>query len=115
MAPPRNVLDHKRGRTWRESITVRDATGALVDLTGWTVTSQLRRRAEAADIVQTFTCTVHPDQVTHRGEFEVYASAASTATWPLDQLAWDIRIVDAGGDVDITDTIGVHVSEAVTR
>lgn len=115
MPQPRNVIDHKRGRTWRETITVRDVAGALVDLSGWAVTSQLRRRAEADTIVQTFTCTVHPDQVTHRGELEVYASSAASAAWPLDLLAWDIRLVDAGGDVDITETIGVHVQESVTR
>lgn len=112
---PAQVIQHKRGKTWRETAFVTDAAGALVDLTGWVVTSKLRRTAENDVVVQTFTCTVHADQVGHKGEFEVFAPSASSLTWPLSTLVWDIRIQALAGDIEITETVVVQVSEAVTR
>lgn len=103
----------KRGSTWRVSGVLRDSDGALVNLTGWAVASKLRTPAGVE--VASLSCTVHADQVGHRGEFEVFAAAAATALWPLGAARWDIRLTDAGGDVTHTKTVAVTIEEPVTR
>lgn len=103
----------KRGSTWRVSGVLRDSNGALVDLTGWAIASKLRTPMGVE--VASLTCTVDPDQVAHRGEFEVYASDVATSTWPLGPARWDIRLEDAGGDVSHTKTVPVVIEEAITR
>jgi len=107
------ALCFKRGSTWRMTGTLRDSAGALLDLTGWAVASKLRDPSGAE--IASFTCSVHPDQVGHRGELEVYAAAAVTALWPAGGAVWDVALTDPGGDTDITRTVQVRIEEAVTR
>lgn len=107
------ALSFKRGATWRWTGVIRDTAGDAVDLTGWGAASKLRDPSGAE--IATFACTIDPDQVTHKGELEIYASAAATTTWPLGGAVWDVAITDAGGDVDISRTVALRIEEAVTR
>lgn len=108
-------LQVKMGATLRVPGTLTDDDGAAVDLTGYALSSQVRTRG-TAQLVATATVTAHPDQSTHRGEFELLVPAATTATWaPAVDLALDVRIVAPGGDVAITETVPVTVLRAETR
>ena len=106
-------ISFKLGSTWRFSGTLRDDAGAAIDLTGWSISSKLRDTSDVE--VAALTCSVDPDQVAHRGEFEVHASAAATSSWSPGTVSWDVRLQDSGGDVSITRTVVVRLEQAVTR
>jgi len=108
------AIEHKRGATFSYDAAVTDeTTGAAVDLTGYTVTAQLRSRVGLA-LVATATVTL-ADQSTRPGVFAVTVDAATTATWTAgDVLLTDVRLVEPGGAVHATQTISITVVERVT-
>lgn len=101
----------KRGATFEAACTHRDAAGAAVNLTGWTLTSQVR--TQGGRLVGDLTVTL-ADQVADPGSFTVRAEAAATAAWPLDVLIWDIRF-DAPTGVVFTETVELEVLRQVTE
>jgi hypothetical protein len=108
------TVEHKRGATLSYSAAVTDeTTGAAVDLTGYTVTAQLRSRV-GLTLVATATVTL-ADQGTSPGVFSVTVDAATPATWTAgDVLVTDVRLVEPGGAVRATQTIAIAVVERVT-
>lgn len=108
-------LEIKPGATLRVPGTLTDDSGVAVDLTGYTLSSQVRTRG-TAELVATATVTPDADQTTNPGVFEVHVAAAVTATWsPGVDLAMDIRIVQPDSDVDLTETVLVSVLRAETQ
>lgn len=87
------------------------ADGTDVDLTGYTVTAQVRRRAD--ELVDTLTCTPDADQATNPGVLVVSATDAQTALWPILTLECDVRFDN--GEVTHTDTFEIVVKKAITR
>lgn len=105
-------LTRKAGATISLPCLYKDGAGAAVDLTGYTVTSQVRRvnRVKLA----TFTYTMDPDQVTNRGRFVLSITSASSASWPAATYRCDVRITSAGGIVEFSDTFDFKVLLAET-
>lgn len=95
-----------RGATFR-----RDATRRNTDLTGYTITSQVRDPRNLAIVVASATVTI-ANQVTNEGEFEL--DFGSTEDWPVGPLWLDIRF-DSGGTVDYTNRITIEAVETSTR
>jgi hypothetical protein len=108
-------LQIKPGATLRLPGTLTDDDGVAVDLTGYTLSSQVRTRG-TAELVATATVTPDADQTTNPGRFVVRVEASATEDWsPGVDLALDIRIEEPGSDVDITETVLVTVLRAETR
>ena len=101
-APP-----HKRGDTFYKANVVSDENGA-VDISGWTITSQLRDSNDAL-IAQ---CAV---VVTNAVTGSYTLTVADTTAWPLGALFWDIQYIDGGGKIYSTETIQVVVLKDITR
>lgn len=89
------------------------ADGTDVDLTGYTVTAHVRRRAD--ELVDTLTCTPDADQATNPGVLVVSATAEQTALWPVANLECDVRFESGDGSTTHTDTFEIKVEKAITR
>ena len=80
---------HKRGDTFSLTCTWTDSSGTAIDLTGYTVESQVR----ATSFVDTLTVTVTDAA---NGVFTLSATATATADWPatnslLSRLYCDVQ------------------------
>lgn len=99
-----------RGATFRRD-AIRKVDGVPTDLSGYSITSQVRDPRDLSSIVDTATVTI-ANQVTDTGKFEL--DFGSTETWPIGSLWLDIRL-DSGGTVDYTERVTLEVSETATR
>ena len=81
-----------------------------IDLTGSTLTCEVRNDDGA--LVGSIACTPDADQVANRGQFQLYAASATTATWPPGLYSCDIKRVV--GDTEYSETFRVRVVPSVT-
>jgi hypothetical protein len=102
-------MTHKRGDTFSLSITVTDPNNgnAVVDITGWTIRSQIRR---GKNLTEELTVTI-TDAV--NGVFTMVATDAQTALWKVDTHTCDIQVTRPSG-VTSSETFNVVVCEDVT-
>lgn len=102
---------HKRGDTFSLSCVWNDATETPVDLSGYTILSQVRTDTYVDNLVVTVTDAVN-------GEFTVTRAAPFTALWPLtnyqSNLLCDIEF-SIGGVVVSSETFEIIVSQDITR
>ena len=105
------MLTFKRGSTFDFSgqISVTDAGVAVADLTGWTVTCQLRPQSGGLIADLQFTWLDASQRLCR------IRSTTSTAAWPEGVAEIDIRLVSPSGDVVATDTTQLQIARAVTR
>lgn len=99
----------KRGDTLLQDGVAQQDDGSVFDLTGSTVTSQVRTVQDTlvADLDVVITDAA-------QGEFTLGATAAATATWPVGKLLCDVKWSD-GSDAIHTETFDLFVLAAVTR
>ena len=105
------IVQHKRGATFIGSGVYKNAQSLPVDLTGRTVTSQVRTRG--GKLVGNLAVTLG-NQTLSPGSFVCRAESAATGTWPLGTLLWDIRITGPEGTT-ITETVEVEVLREATE
>jgi hypothetical protein len=110
-----SAITIKAGDTFSLPMTW-ESGGAPVDLTGYAIASQVRRRSDtsAETPVDELTCEADADQATNPGQFVVSATATMTASWPVAVLDCDVRFTSASGVVH-TDTFEIQVARAITR
>lgn len=101
-------IDIKNGDTLRLACVAQDDAGNPVDLTGWTVTAQVRD-AKYNALVASLSITVDAPQ---EGAFTI---EGDTANWPVGDLSFDIRYLDSLGRVAHTETIALNVQRAITE
>ncbi len=115
-------VTHKRGDTLSWTCC-RGPASARVDLTGYTIAAQVRRKTAAmaspGALVETLTVVVDADQTTNPGKFVVSATASQTAAWLVDAaqvvLVCDIQYTSSGGQVSSSATFEVLVVEDITQ
>lgn len=105
-------VTHKRGATLSWAGALADDAGVAVDLTGYTLTAQVRDASRSLITEATVTLA---DQITSPGVFSVVVGASDTAAWPLATLLTDVRVVSPSGHVDYTETIRIDVKERQTE
>lgn len=104
--PP--TFAHKRGDTFDFDGTYTEDDGTPINLTGITVSSQVR--TPAGVLVSTAVVT-KANQTTNPGEYS--GVIANTAAWPVQKLEWDVQYV--GGPTDSTETVYLQVQRDVTQ
>ena len=94
-----NVITISQGSTYNDTVTVSQSNGNPVDLTGYTVSSQLR--TEDGVQVATFICTVAtPASGVIARELTAEATAALTPTKKLiPKHVWGVELTTPSGDV----------------
>lgn len=103
------TITHKRGDTFELAATLENA-GNAVDITNFTITSQIRQSDDT--LLQALTVTVTDAAA---GEFTLSATAAETETWGVAQYECDIEFIDIGGEVNSSDTFTINVIKDITR
>lgn len=104
-------IQHKRGATLSYACALTDDAGDPVDLTGYTVTAEVR--SSARELVSTADVTL-ADQGTDPGVFTIEADAADTADWEAGALLrFDVRI-ESASRVDYTETVEIRVVDRMT-
>lgn len=102
---------HKRGDTLSLLCIWKDASGNPVDLTGYTIASQVR----ATNFVDSLTVTI-TDAV--NGKFSVTRTATGTSSWPISnsvsRVYCDIQFT-TGTTVISSQTFEVVVLEDITQ
>lgn len=101
-------IKHKRGDTFLWAASLKETrTGPAIDISDWTIKSQIR---DAEDVLVSdleVTITDGPN-----GQYRLYKE--DTASWPSDNCFMDIEYRDDGGFIRSTETIGVRVVKDVT-
>ncbi len=89
--------------------------GVPVDLSGYTVTSHVRRRTDdtGGAPLDVLTCVIDPDQITNPGRLVVSATSMQTELWPIAVLVCDVEFV-SGLSVIHTDSFEILVQRPVT-
>lgn len=104
------MITIKRGDTLAAAASIAQDSGAAVDLTGYTLRSQVR--SSSGELVQALVVVVTAPTL---GTYTLSATATQTAAWPIGRHVCDVEYTSAGGVVSSTATFPVIVSEDVTR
>ena len=100
-------IEHKRGDTYKIAVVLTESDGTTpIDMTGWTVRSQVRRRKT---LISTLDVT-YDDRV--NGEFTL--SLDDTTDWPVCELSSDIEYTDGNDDVKSSETYTISIIGDIT-
>lgn len=106
MSKATNKLLWKQGRTFQPIVKFAPAKDGLQNLTGWTVTCQVR---DANGTRWDVGATVLPSGV----EIQLDCPSETTAKWAVGIASIDLRYT-LNGFADSTDTLQFEVEEAIT-
>ena len=101
----------KAGDTFSMDGLYSDASDVPINLTGYTVTSQIKRQ-NSLDLIGSLTATL-ANQTTSPGVFTLSATATATALWATGTFVCDVKFVN-GSTVERSVTFSVVVNPAVT-
>jgi len=102
----------EQGATWTRVLTVRDAAGALLNLTGYTSKMQARNRADALKIDLSNVSGMTLGGAA--GTITVTITAATTAALVVEPLTFDMTITSAAGVVTRLVQGRMSVDDSVT-
>lgn len=105
-----NILTIKRGDSFSRACRLLDDAGEPIDLTSYTIESQLRDSRD--NLIATFTATKY-NQTTDKGVFLLTAEDG-TDDWPLARLEMDI-VYKVSGNIQHTEDIIVSVVRSKTH
>ena len=97
----------KRGDQLSMDITRVDQNGDPINLTGVTITSQVK----GPGFVASLTVTAVNLAI---GQFQLTAASGATATWPMGRLSGDVKYVSGGGLVRHSKTFFILVGKEIT-
>jgi len=103
-----NQIAIKRGETLLLECTVANPDGSPLDLTGWTIASQIRDGHDA--LIATLTVDLHAPAA---GQYRLRCNP--TAAWPIGRAYMDIAYNDVGGRAITTETLTISVDREVTQ
>lgn len=112
MGKPVNYpLNVRIGDTESVNVTLQDANGAAINITGRTYSAQIREKASSTSALATFTCSVTNAA---QGKFSCVLSSTSTASLSPANAVWDLQ--ETYGSVITTLMAGeAIISRDVTR
>src|SRR6056297_930669 len=102
------TITHKRGDTFELSCTLENQ-GVAVDITNFTITSQLRLSDDT--LLQALTVTVTDAAA---GAFTLSATSTETEVWDVAAYECDIEFID-DGEVNSSETFVLNVIKDITR
>lgn len=93
MTSPYDVTYLDQGTTFNKVITVKDAnTNSLINVSGYTVTGQIRKSYYSANISGNLVCAVTD---AGNGEITLTMTAANTSNLKDGKYVYDVKAVDA--------------------
>ena len=103
------TITHKRGDTFELSCTLENE-GNAVDITSFTITSQVRGSDDV--LLQALTVTKTDAGA---GAFSLSATSAQTESWDVQTYLCDIEFIESGGEVNSSQTFEINVLKDITR
>ena len=103
------TITHKRGDTFELSCTLENE-GVAVDITNFTITSQLRLPDDT--LLQALTVTVTDAAA---GAFTLSATSNETEGWGVASYQCDIEFIEGSGEVNSSETFVLNVIKDITR
>lgn len=111
MLPATYDIHIYQGDTWQRWMTISIA-GAPVDVSGYTLAAQVRRKHSDPEILATFAIDLDPQTV---GRFQLTLTPTITAALPAKDAVWDLQFTQPDGQVFTYLHGKVAVSAEVTR
>lgn len=113
---PRYTFCINQGADLSVPIVLTDSTGALVNLSGYSASTQIRTNVNSSAAIDTLTTengriTLDPTA----GKLTLIFSNAITETYPAQKVVYDIEITSAGGQITRILEGTISVSAEVTR
>lgn len=106
----------EQGATWRTTLTVKDATGTTVDLTGYTARMQIRPSVESTTVLLELNTTGSGITVTGpAGQIALLITATATTGINWTGAVYDLELTAPSGDVTRLLQGRVTLSPEVTR
>ncbi len=101
------------GDTETVTVTLQNADGTPIDITGRSYAAQIRPTADSATVIASFTCAITNAAA---GQFACTLSAATTGALAIGTGVWDLQETSGGGTVKTTILAGpVRIDYDVTR
>ena len=109
------TITHKRGDSLElECKLVKD--DVAIDITSFTITSQLRDSTDALIADNNFDGSLTITKTSPAtGVFTITATATETSEWPLRKAICDVQFVEADGDTTSSETFNIDIVRDVTR
>jgi len=98
----------KRGETFLLECSVSNPDGSPVDLTGWTIVSQIRDGHGV--LISALSVDIHTPAA---GQYRLRGN--DTDAWPPGRAHMDVAYTDVGGRALTTETVAVEIEHEVTR
>ena len=107
----KTITEIKRGSTFEQTITCLDESDIAVNLSGWTVESDLKQSAGESTLLSFAIETGGFSS----GVVGISATPAETLTLPADySLQYDIKFTEPGSSVYYTETLYLKTSRHIT-
>ena len=100
-------ITHKRGDTLEWVVTLTQ-DGSVVDITGWTITSQIRQETT---LISDLTVTIVNAA---NGQFNLSATPAQTSSWTLGSHSVDIEFINTSLFVVSSQTFTLQLVRDIT-
>lgn len=108
----KTITEIKRGSTFEQTITSLDENGVAVNLSGWSVESDLKQSPDDTGILISF--AVDSGNLVS-GIFDISATPAQTLTLPADySLQYDVKYTNPSGQIYYTETMYLKTSRHIT-
>jgi len=108
-------LTIKKGATWKQNLTYTDASGVIIDLSGYTARMQIRQTYQSAEVLAELTTENGGITITGgTGELDLLISATDTANLPPIVGLYDLEII-LGSEVTRLIEGKVNITENITR
>ncbi|GAA4626653.1 hypothetical protein GCM10023196_035750 [Actinoallomurus vinaceus] len=105
----------EQGATWRTTLTVKDATGAAVDLTGYSARMQIRPSVESTTVLLELATGSGITITGPAGQIALVITATATTGINWTGAVYDLELTAPGGDVTRLLQGRVALSPEVTR
>jgi len=109
------TITHKKGDTLELTFQLK-RDGSAVDITNYTITSQLRDSTDALLTTNNFNGSLTFALIdASSGQFKLSASSTATAEWDTRKYDCDVQLIDGDSETSSSETFKIDVIKDITR
>ena len=109
------TITHKKGDTLELTLQLK-RDGTAVDITNYTITSQLRDSTDALLVTDNFDGSLSFTLIdAAAGQFSLGASPTETSEWDTRTYDCDVQLIDGNSDTSSSETFKIKVTKDITR
>ena len=109
------TITHKQGDTLELTFQLK-RDGSAVDITNYTITSQLRDSTDTLLTTANFDGSLTYTLIdASAGQFQLSASSTATAEWDTRKYDCDVQLIDGDNETSSSETFKINVIKDITR